>query len=142
MKPKSKLILIMAALSLRKKKICALAILVMLNKVENEDTDRRFSFEDSWKHSLQLRLFLNQYPLLLLPKHFSFDFYYEMLIPLYHINMGIIVLRLLVVPHLLFPFFQYCFSSFLTKVFTSNKILLKLILSLLLVGRNFSGNKL
>ena len=47
MKPKSKLILIMAALSLRKKKICALAILVMLNKVENEDTDRRFSFEDS-----------------------------------------------------------------------------------------------
>ena len=34
MAPKSKLILIMAALSLRKKKICALALLVMLDKVE------------------------------------------------------------------------------------------------------------
>ena len=34
MAPKSKLILIMAILSLRKKKICA--------KVENEDTGRRF----------------------------------------------------------------------------------------------------
>ena len=43
MAPKSKLILIMAALSLRKKKICALALLVMLDKVENEDTGRRFS---------------------------------------------------------------------------------------------------
>ena len=32
MVPKSKLILIMAALSLRKKKICALALLVMLDK--------------------------------------------------------------------------------------------------------------
>ena len=32
----------MAALSLRKKKICALDLLVMLDKVENEDTDRRF----------------------------------------------------------------------------------------------------
>ena len=42
MAPKSKLILIMAALSLRKKKICALALLVMLDKVENEDTGRRF----------------------------------------------------------------------------------------------------
>ena len=41
MAPKSKLIL-MAALSLRKKKICALALLVMLDKVENEDTGRRF----------------------------------------------------------------------------------------------------
>ena len=37
MAPKSKLILIMAALSLRKKEI-----LVMLDKVENEDTGRRF----------------------------------------------------------------------------------------------------
>ena len=35
---KSKLILIMAAFSLRKKKICALALLVMLNKVDNKDT--------------------------------------------------------------------------------------------------------
>ena len=42
MAPISKLILIMAALSLRKKKICALALLVMLDKVENEDTGRRF----------------------------------------------------------------------------------------------------
>ena len=42
MAPKPKLILIMAALSLRKKKICALPLLVMLDKVENEDTDRRF----------------------------------------------------------------------------------------------------
>ena len=41
MAPKSKLILIMVALSLRKKKICALALLVMLDKVENEDTGRR-----------------------------------------------------------------------------------------------------
>ena len=32
----------MAALSLRKKKICALALLVMLDKVENEGTGRRF----------------------------------------------------------------------------------------------------
>ena len=39
--------------------------------------------------------------------------------------MGIFVLRLLVVPHLLFPFFKYCFSSFLTKMFTSNKMQLK-----------------
>ena len=31
----------MAALSLRKKKICALALLVMLDKVENEATGRR-----------------------------------------------------------------------------------------------------
>ena len=42
MAPKSKLILIMAALSLRKKKICALVLLVMLDKVENEDAGRRF----------------------------------------------------------------------------------------------------
>ena len=42
MTPKSKLILIMVALSLRKKKICALALLVMLHKMENEDTGKRF----------------------------------------------------------------------------------------------------
>ena len=42
MVPKSKLILIMVALSLRKKKIFDLALLVMLDKVENEDTGRRF----------------------------------------------------------------------------------------------------
>ena len=39
---KSNLMLIMAALSLRKKKICALALLVMLDKVENKNTCRRF----------------------------------------------------------------------------------------------------
>ena len=44
MVPKSKLILIMAELSVRKKERCALALLVMLDKVENEDTSRRFSF--------------------------------------------------------------------------------------------------
>ena len=38
MAPKSKLILIMAALSLKKKKIFALALLVMLDKVKNKDT--------------------------------------------------------------------------------------------------------
>ena len=42
MAPKSKLIFIMVALSLRKKKICVLALLVMLEKVENEDTGGRF----------------------------------------------------------------------------------------------------
>ena len=42
MTPKSKLILIMAALLLRKKEICALVLLVILDKVENEDTGRRF----------------------------------------------------------------------------------------------------
>ena len=97
MAPKSKLILIMAALSLRKKKICALALLVMLDKVENENTG-----------SVKL-------PKTLLPKHFSFDFYYEMLIPLCHINMGIFVLRLLVVPHLLLPFFQILFFKSFNK---------------------------
>ena len=40
MTPKSKLILIMAVLSLRKKKICAIALLVMLDKVENEDRQK------------------------------------------------------------------------------------------------------
>ena len=112
MAPKSKLILIMAALSLRKKKICALALLVMLDKVENEDTGRRFwvrkIFQERKKYGLyyiltdELRLF-------------DKDFYYEMLIPLYHINMGIFVLRLLVVPHLLFPFFQILFFKFFNK---------------------------
>ena len=56
MAPKSKLILIMAALSLRKKKICALALFVMLDKVENEDTGRRFwmrkIFQERKKYSL------------------------------------------------------------------------------------------
>ena len=97
MAPKSKLILIMAALSLRKKKICALALLVMLDKVENENTG-----------SVKL-------PKTLLPKHFPFDFYYEMLIPLCHINMVIFVLRLLVVPHLLLPFFQILFFKSFNK---------------------------
>ena len=45
MAPKSKLILIMAALSSRKKKICALAL--MLDKVENEDTGEDFAWERS-----------------------------------------------------------------------------------------------
>ena len=67
MAPKSKLILIMVALSLRKKKICALALLVMLDKVENEDTGRRSSvrkiFQERKKYGLyhiltdELRLF-------------------------------------------------------------------------------------
>ena len=43
----------------------------------------------------------------------------------------------LVAPHL----FSWT-SSFLTKMFTSDKMQLKLILFLLLAGRNFSGNKL
>ena len=42
MAPKSKLILIMVALLLRNKKRFALALLVILDKEENEDTDRRF----------------------------------------------------------------------------------------------------
>ena len=71
MAPKSKLILIMAALSLRKKKICALALLVMLDKVENEDTGRRFwvrkIFQERKKYGLyhiltdELRLFDKDY---------------------------------------------------------------------------------
>ena len=71
MAPKSKLILIMAALSLRKKKICALALLVMLDKVENEDTGRRFwvrkIFQEREKYGLyhiltdELRLFDKEY---------------------------------------------------------------------------------
>ena len=71
MAPKSKLILIMAALSLRKQKICALALLVMLDKVENEDTGRRFwmrkIFQERKNCSLfhiltdELRLFDKEY---------------------------------------------------------------------------------
>ena len=71
MAPKSKLILIMVALSLRKKKICALALLVMLDKVENEDTGRRFwvrkIFQERKKYGLyhiltdELRLFDKEY---------------------------------------------------------------------------------
>ena len=70
MAPKSKLIL-MAALSLRKKKICALALLVMLDKVENENTGRRFwvrkIFQERKKYGLyhiltdELRLFDKEY---------------------------------------------------------------------------------
>ena len=71
MAPKSKLILMMAALSLRNKKICALALLVMLDKVENEDTGRRFwvrkIFQERKKYGLyhiltdELRLFDKEY---------------------------------------------------------------------------------
>ena len=71
MAPKSKLILIMAALSLRKKKICPLALLVMLDKVETEDTGRRFwvrkIFQERKKYGLyhiltdELRLFDKEY---------------------------------------------------------------------------------
>ena len=61
----------MAALSLGKKKICALALLVMLDKVENEDTGRRFwvrkIFQERKKYGLyhiltdELRLFDKEY---------------------------------------------------------------------------------
>ena len=71
MAPKSKLILIMAALSLRKKKICALTLLVMLDKMENEDTGRRFwvrkIFQEKKEYGLyriltdELRLFDKEY---------------------------------------------------------------------------------
>ena len=71
MTPKSKLILIMAVLSLRKKKICAIALLVMLDKMENEDTGRRFwvrkIFLERKKYGLchilidELRLFDKEY---------------------------------------------------------------------------------
>ena len=52
MAPKSKLILIMAALSLRKKKICALDLLVMLDKEESEHTGRRKIFQERKKYGL------------------------------------------------------------------------------------------
>ena len=71
MAPKSKLILIMTALSLRKKKLCALALLVMFDKVENEGTGRIFwvrkIFQDRKKYGLyhiltdELRLFDKEY---------------------------------------------------------------------------------
>ena len=71
MAPKSKLILIMVALSLRKKKICALALLVMLDKVENKHKGRRFwvrkIFQERKKYGLyhiltaELRLFDKEY---------------------------------------------------------------------------------
>ena len=61
----------MAALSLRKKKICARALLVMLHKVETEDTGRRFwvrkIFQERKKYGLyhiltdELRLFDKEY---------------------------------------------------------------------------------
>ena len=61
----------MAALSLRKKKICALALLVMLDKVENEDRGRGFwvrkIFQERKKYGLyhiltdELRLFDKEY---------------------------------------------------------------------------------
>ena len=69
MAPKSKLILIMAAFSLRQKKIYALAL--MLDKVENEGTGRRFwvrkIFQERKKYGLyhiltdELRLFDKEY---------------------------------------------------------------------------------
>ena len=71
MAPKSKLILIIAALSLRKKKRCALTLLVMLEKMENEDTGRRFwvrkIFQERKEYGLyhiltdELRLFDKEY---------------------------------------------------------------------------------
>ena len=61
----------MAALSLRKKKICSLALLVMLDKEENEDTGRRFwvrkIFQERKKYGLyhiltdELRLLDKEY---------------------------------------------------------------------------------
>ena len=62
----------MAALSLGKKKICALALLVMLDKEENKDTGRRFwvrkIFQERKKYGLyhifitdELRLFDKEY---------------------------------------------------------------------------------
>ena len=73
MAPKSKLILIMVGLSLGKKRICALALLVMLDKVENEDIGRRKIFwvrkifQERKKYGLyhiltaELRLFDKEY---------------------------------------------------------------------------------
>ena len=115
MAPKSKLILIMAALSLRKKKICVLALLVMFVKVNNEDTGKRFwvrkIFQGRKKYGLyhiltdELRLFDKEY-------------------------------------YLFFPFFQILFFKFTNKNVYFNNMQLKLILFLLLTGKNFSGNKL
>ena len=68
MAPKSKLILIMAALWLRKKKICALALLVMLDKEKNDLNDWvRKIFQERKKYGLyhiltdELRLFDKDY---------------------------------------------------------------------------------
>ena len=117
MAPKSKLILIMAALSLRKKKICALALLVMLDKVENEDTGRRSSvrkiFQERKKYGLyhiltdELRLFDKAYFFCFVrmtPQRFE-----------HLLSLGIFGLRLLVAPHLLFPFFQILIFKFFNK---------------------------
>ena len=70
----------MAALSLRKKEICALVSLVMPDKVDNEDTFLLWNADTalSYKH-------------------------------------GFFLLWLLVVPHLLFPFFQILFFKFFNK---------------------------
>ena len=81
MAPKSKLILIMATLSLRKKKICA--------KVENEDTGRRFLvrkiFQERKKYGLyhiltdELRLFDKEYFfrfVRMTPQRFKHFFYF------------------------------------------------------------------
>ena len=57
MAPKSKLILIMAAPSLRKKKICALGLLVMLDKVENKDTCRRFWVRGIFQERKKYRIY-------------------------------------------------------------------------------------
>ena len=98
----------MAALSLRKKKICALALLVMLDKVENEDRGRRFwvrkIFQERKKYGLyhiltdELRLFDKEYFfrfVRMTPQRFE---------------------------HLLSLVGPRLQRSFLTKMFTSNKI--------------------
>ena len=61
----------MAVLSLRRKKVCALALLVMLDEVENEEPGRRFwvkkIFQERKKYGLyhiltdELRLFDKEY---------------------------------------------------------------------------------
>ena len=89
MAPKSKLILIMAALLLRKKKICALALLEMFDKVDNEDTGRSFwvrkIFQERKKYGLyhiltdELRLFDKEYFfrfVRMTPQRFKHFFYF------------------------------------------------------------------
>ena len=71
----------MAALSLRKKKICTLALLVMLDKVENEDTGIKFwarkIFQERKRcgpqHILtdELRLFDKEYFVRMTPQRFE-----------------------------------------------------------------------
>ena len=108
----------------------------MLDKVENEDTGRRFwvrkIFQERKKYSLyhiltdELRLFDKEYFfrfVRMTPQRFEH-------------------LLSLVGPHLQRTFFQILFFKFLIKNVISNKMQLKLILFLLLAGRNFSGNKL